>query len=137
MQIFMIILTHTQQAFKSVLALMDKSAQNKAGIRPTPQADTPHNSVNNYVFLYKKFEKFWVIYPAPQKKNSALSGFSKKNIGEILFAKILAALSKQINHYQQQKLNGALMPNWLSVRYWENCKSRPSYIPGCDTALNH
>ncbi|MDF1756936.1 MAG: hypothetical protein P1U74_01365 [Legionellaceae bacterium] len=133
---------------KCKLAAMDRSVQNKADMRPTPQADirptdynpvksrdpevihteadmaktpqadTPHSNKYIYVFLYKNFEKFWDIYPNPKNKNSALNEFIKINPDETLFPKILSALTEQINHYQQQKLAGVWMPNWKHPANW-------------------
>jgi hypothetical protein len=140
---------------KCVLTEVDRSVQNKADTRPTceadtrptdynnlksttyqdihkqadrgktTQADTPHNSVNNYVFLCQQFEKFWERYPQPQNKAHAWNEFEKLNPDEALFSKILAALDAQINHYQQQQATGTWVPywkypgNWLAQRCWE------------------
>ncbi len=147
--------TEKSLILKCLLAEVDKSVQNKAGMRPTPdfdmkqaddtdiksstykdihrqadisktvQADTPHNSENNYVCLSKFFEKFWESYPQPQNKTHAWNEFKKLNPDEILCSKILKALNAQINHHQQLQATGLWTPhwkypaNWLAQRGWE------------------
>jgi hypothetical protein len=148
--------SETNLILKCVLAEMDKSVQNKAGMRPTSeddmrqagytnlksnsykdihrqagmgqtvQADPPHNSEDNCVFLCKFFEKFWESYPQPQNKAHAWNEFKKLNPDEVLFSQLLTALNAQINHYQELQAAGHWVPhwrypaNWLALCCWED-----------------
>lgn len=89
------------------------------------QADPPHNSENNYVFLSNQFDKFWESYPQPKNKIQAWNEFKKLNPDEVLCSKIRKALNEQTNHHEQLQAMGLWVPywrypaNWLAQRGWE------------------
>lgn len=82
------------------------------------QADIPHNSVNNIVFLEQKFEKFWLIYPLRQNKQKAWEAFQKLNPDTDLFEQIISALQNQVTHYQQLEQSGHWVPHWKYPANW-------------------
>lgn len=148
--------TDKQLIFKCLLADTDKFISNKAITRPTYEADTrpsqqkpvisskkvfhntqadtakslqaviPHNSVNNYVCVSARFEKFWASYPEKKNKQAALQTFQKINPDEILFSKIIKALNAQIQNHEQRIEMGYWVPkwkypaNWLAQNCWED-----------------
>ncbi|MCH9756283.1 MAG: hypothetical protein K0U37_03695 [Gammaproteobacteria bacterium] len=125
-----------QLIFKCVLALRDKSAQNKPaskspyeatskapeenlGITPnsklyhskattskTAQPATPHKDNNYLFFLLQKFEAFWGSYPQKQGKQKAWQVFQELNPDEPLMQKILRALKAQVATVNEKKTLG-------------------------------
>jgi hypothetical protein len=119
--------TEKHLILKCILAESDKTVQKQADPRPTPKADTswslnksekstnyenlrsqadrgemtqadpPHNSVNNYVCLYARFEKFWSLYPQKSSKHKSWEEFQKLNPSEEFFAEIMNTLQRQID----------------------------------------
>lgn len=104
---------------KSSTPLMDYTCDDtKADLEQIAKADTPHNSENNFVFVCKKFEKFWASYPQPQNKQNAFKEFKKLNPDDILFSKMLKALESQVNCYQRQQQAGLWVPHWKYPANW-------------------
>lgn len=92
----------------------------------TPQADTPHESVNNFVCVSKNFEIFWTTYPQQEGKQNALMAFNALSPGEHLFSKMMAALKNQIKHRAMLQAAGQWIPhwkypaNWLAQQCWKD-----------------
>ena len=141
---------------KCILAESDKTVQKQADPRPTPQADMiqssnkpekstnyadthsqpdrgemaqadpPHNSVNNYVCLYARFEKFCLLYPQKSSKQKSWEEFQKLNPSEEFFAEIMNALQQQIDAMHLLQSHGQWTPkwkypaNWLAQHCWED-----------------
>lgn len=87
----------------------------QAGIGATPQADTPLYK-NNY--LYFLFIKFWESYPQKNSKPLAWIAFQRINPSEELFEKMLAGLGKQIEHHNAMQAQGTWMPSWKYPANW-------------------
>jgi hypothetical protein len=137
-----------QLIFKCVLALRDKSVQNKAGIRPTdqadrrpadenpavmgnfelrsiqadtpqpPQADTPHKDNNYLFFLREAFSSFWESYPQKQGRQNAWAVFQALSPDDLLMQKMLDALKAQIASVNKRKTLGLWVPNWKHPANW-------------------
>lgn len=137
-----------QLIFKCVLALRDRSVQNKAATWPpvqadtkptdetldmtryfklsnlqtarpkTPQAATPHKDNNYLFFLLQKFDAFWESYPQKQGKQKALEVFKTLNPDEALASKIITAIRKQVSNINEQKRQGLWVPNWKHPANW-------------------
>lgn len=137
-----------QLIFKCVLALRDRSVQNKAATWPpvqaatkptdetldmtrdfkfsnlqaarpkTPQAATPHKDNNYLFFLLQKFELFWECYPQKQGKQKALEVFTTLNPDEALASKIVTAIREQVLTINEQKRQGLWVPNWKHPANW-------------------
>lgn len=146
---------HKNLILKCLLVHSHYSVQNKADTNPTPQpntvttsknlykpgencekpklpdtgrsgkADTPHNSINNFVFLREKFEEFWAIYPQAQEQAQAWQVFKRLNPSAPLFAEIMAGLNAQIEHREALLQSGEWVPfwkfpaNWLAHQSWK------------------
>lgn len=140
--------TQKHLVLKCILAETHFSDQNKADTRPTPksatnqtslnqgismhhediddksrhtinlQADIPHNSVNNIIYLEKQFEKFWLIYPLKRSKLLGWKAFLALNPDENLFNLMMSALQKQITYYQIHEELGHWLPNWKYSAKW-------------------
>ncbi|GGI82648.1 hypothetical protein [Legionella impletisoli] len=117
--------------FCSAQSIENKGFYNDSSQNPvttdTPKAVTPLIKDNYlYIFLQQKFEQFWALYPEKKSRSHAWDVFQQLNPNDALFSKIMNALHKQIQHYQQKQLQGAWMPpwkypaNWLSKRAWED-----------------
>lgn len=137
-----------QLIFNCVLALRDRSVQNKAGIRPTYQAvsrppeekldntrdfklsnaqadrpkplqaDTPHKDNNYLFFLLQKFEYFWDIYPHKLGKQKTWDVFQNLNPDEQLMQTIMRSLEAQISSTHEKKALGIWVPNWKHPSNW-------------------
>lgn len=100
--------------------------ERKADIKGIPQADPPHKSEVNYIFLYKSFEKFWENYPEKKSKQKAWDVFKKLNPDENLISKILTALEVQITASLQSQQTRHWIPpwkfpaNWLEQQCWND-----------------
>lgn len=148
--------TEKHLILKCILAESDKTVQKQADPRPTPQADMrqalnksekstnytdtcsqadwsemaqadpPHNSVNNYICLYARFEKFWSLYPQKSSKQKSWEEFQKLNSSEEFFAEIMNALQQQIDTMLLLQSHGQWTPkwkypaNWLAQHCWED-----------------
>lgn len=90
------------------------------------QADTPHYSEHDLLFVKQKFEKFWSLYPQKKSKQNAQNVFKQINPDDSLFEVIMRALEAQIIHTNLMKARGMWMPNWkypanwLVQRCWED-----------------
>lgn len=100
--------------------------QSLADSRFGQQADTPHYSEHDLLFVKKKFEKFWSLYPQKKSKQNAQNVFKRINPDDSLFEVIMRALEAQIIHTDLMKAQGMWMPNWkypanwLAQRGWED-----------------
>ncbi|EHL31337.1 hypothetical protein [Legionella drancourtii] len=97
----------------------------KAGIAESAKADIPLIN-NNYLYLFKQFEKFWSRFPNKKSKQKAWSEFQQINPDEQLFEKIIIAIDAQINNREEHKLSGEWLPpwkypaNWLAQHCWKD-----------------
>jgi len=137
-----------QLIFKCLLALGDKSVQNKAAskspdetasskyaagpaispsteflsseaaIGKTQEPATPHKDNNYLFFLLQKFEFFWESYPQKQGKQKAFEAFKALSPDEALTSKLLTALRKQVSAINEQKAQGLWVPNWKHPANW-------------------
>lgn len=137
-----------QLIFNCVLALRDRSVQNKAAtcppyqaasrppeekpdntrdfnfstaqaIRPkTAQAATPHKDNNYLFFLLHKFEHFWNRYPQKQGKQKTWDVFQNLNPDEQLMQTIMRALEAQVSSVNEKKVLGIWVPNWKHPSNW-------------------
>jgi hypothetical protein len=97
----------------------------KADIAESVKADIPHKE-NNYLYLFKQFEKFWSHYPSKKSKQKAWDEFQKLNPDEMFFDKIIMALVAQVKNWDEQALAGNWVPpwkypaNWLAQQCWND-----------------
>ena len=69
------------------------------------------------------FDKFWEAYPKKRDKQTSRKAFTKLNVDDKLFNKMMASLSQAKNSYDWQKNNGQYIPypsTWLNGRRWED-----------------
>lgn len=137
-----------QLIFKCVLALRDKSVQNKAATWPPeeaaskapeenpaitrlfnspgsqaarpngPQADIPHKDNNFLFFLSKNFETFWESYPQKLGKHKAWEVFQTISPDQTLMQTIMTALAAQITSQQEKQALGHWVPHWKNPANW-------------------
>lgn len=139
--------TEKHLILKCLLAAEDRSVQNKADMRPTPQADTRqagntdvesntckdiHRQAdsgktaqadtplkdNNYIYLLSQFEKFWSLYPEKKSKHKAQTAFEQLNPDTTLLDQLIHALQTQINHVEAMQLRGTWVPPWKYPANW-------------------
>lgn len=89
----------------------------KATIAKAPKAATPHKE-NNYIYLLRDFEKFWLLYPEKKSREQALDVFQQINPNQELLQKILGALSKQIKAQSLKSASGQWVPAWKYPANW-------------------
>ena len=122
--------TH-EAGMRQVLNKPEKSTNysdihSQADLGEMTQADPPHNSVNNYVCLYARFEKFWSLYPQKSSKQKSWEEFQKINPSEELFGEIMSTLQQQIDAMLLLQSHGQWTPkwkypaNWLAQHCWED-----------------
>jgi hypothetical protein len=105
--------------YKNTLKSFDyEDFHSKADRGQIAQAVPPHINSNNYIFLYKQFEKFWSLYPAKKSHQRAWEVFQQLNPSETLMAEILIALKAQIDLIQYQQASGQWVPNWKNPANW-------------------
>ncbi|VEG89804.1 hypothetical protein [Legionella spiritensis] len=144
-----------QLILKCPLASRDFSVQNKAAINPPQKATTkPHaeNLVNtglseneaiktdiaepqkaatplkedNYIYLLRRFEHFWRLYPEKKSRERAFEAFKQINPDESLLRTMLQALVNQIKARTAKQAHGDWIPpwkypgNWLAQKCWED-----------------
>jgi hypothetical protein len=90
----------------------------QADIDTSTQADPPHKSEVNYIYLYKKFEKFWESYPQKKSKQKAWYAFKKLNPDDALFSKIITTLNDQLIASQQPQQSKHWTPPWKFPANW-------------------
>lgn len=69
------------------------------------------------------FDKFWEAYPKKRDKQTSRKAFTKLNVDDKLFNKMMASLSQAKNSYDWQKNGGQYIPypsTWLNGRRWED-----------------
>ena len=97
----------------------------KADIADTPKAATPLKE-EVYLYLPKRFEKFWDMYPEKKSRERTLETFKIINPDEQLFQTIMQALENQIKARALKLAHGEWMPpwkypaNWLAQKCWED-----------------
>ncbi|HCW6793465.1 TPA: hypothetical protein OX083_002163 [Legionella pneumophila] len=97
----------------------------KAIIAENQKADTPHIN-NNYLYLFKQFEKFWSVYPSKKSRQKAWDEFERLNPVDIQLEQIITALKAQIQNREAQQLAGEWLPpwkypaNWLAQKCWND-----------------
>ena len=142
-----------QLILKCPLASRHFSVQNKAAINPPQKATTkPHgeNLVNtvlseekclksdlaepqkaatplkedNYIYLLRRFEHFWRMYPEKKSRDRAFEAFKQINPDEPLLRTMLQALDSQIKSRSAKLAHGNWVPpwkypaNWLAQKCW-------------------
>lgn len=97
----------------------------KADSTESAKADIPHKE-NNYLYLFKQFEKFWSYFPNKKSKEKAWNEFQLLNPREQLVSQIIRALDAQIKNREELQLAGEWMPpwkypaNWLAQKCWND-----------------
>lgn len=98
----------------------------KPNIANYTEADPPQKSEDyNYIYMCRKFEKFWKSYPHPLDREAAFYQFRELNPDDKLFEKIMARLHGQIESYNFQVMMGVWVPtwkypaNWLARKCWQ------------------
>lgn len=94
----------------------DHLSQN-VNIAETSKATTPQDK-DNFIFLLSRFEQFWSIYPEKKSKHQAMDAFVLVNPDDVLFQKIMHALTRQIKHREEQSLAGCWVPPWKYPATW-------------------
>lgn len=91
-----------------------------------PKADTPLIKENNYIYLLRKFDHFWQMYPEKKSRERTFDIFQQINPDEHLLQTILQALDSQIKARHEKEAHGEWVPawkfpaNWLSQKCWED-----------------
>ena len=115
----------------------------KQDIVEAQNADTPHMSENNYVYLLEKFEKFWNLYPLKSSQNFAWDVFKKLQPSDQLFEQIMISLHAQIDAHSELNLGGQWTPkwkypsNWLMQKCWEEEINKPQGDHYAKRKTNH
>ncbi|HFD6594057.1 TPA: hypothetical protein ACGCLM_002809 [Legionella pneumophila] len=144
-----------QLILKCPLATRHFSVQNKAAINPPQKADTkPHGESiantgfsevealkadiaetqkaatplkeDNYIYLLRRFEHFWRMYPENKSRDRAFEAFKQINPDEYLLRTMLQALDSQIKARSAKRAHGEWVPawkypaNWLAQKCWED-----------------
>lgn len=125
----------TNQSQKAVTFGSEQSLENKGfyegcsekPVTAKPQkADTPLIKENNYIYLLRKFDHFWRMYPEKKSRERAFEIFQQINPDEHLLQIMLQALDSQIKAQQAKEAHGEWVPawkfpaNWLSQKCWED-----------------
>lgn len=90
------------------------------------KADTPLIKENNYIYLLRKFDHFWQMYPEKKSRERTFDIFQQINPDEHLLQTILQALDSQIKARHAKEAHGEWVPawkfpaNWLSQKCWED-----------------
>jgi len=99
----------------------------KAVIAEPPKAAIPLKENNYlYIFLQKKFEQFWLLYPEKKSRKRAFETFKQINPDEALLRIMLQALEMQIKARTAKEARGEWVPpwkyaaNWLLQKCWED-----------------
>lgn len=95
-----------------------EAERSKANWLDSQEADTPHYSSNNYIFLCAQFEKFWSLYPKKSGKQCTWKVFKNLQADETLLTKIFTALEQQLLAEKQQKALGLWVPHWKNAANW-------------------
>ena len=91
----------------------------------TPKADTPLKE-DNYLYLLRRFEQFWQLYPEKKAPEPAFTAFEEINPDDKQLGLILDALKKQIKARSALESQGQWVPawqfpaNWLLQRRWKD-----------------
>ncbi|WP_367607893.1 hypothetical protein [Legionella sp. W05-934-2] len=104
--------------------LQDSYTQ-KADTADTPKAVTPLKE-ENYIYLLRRFEHFWRMYPEKKSRERALECFKQINPDDFLLRTMLQALENQMNARGAKQAHGVWVPpwkypaNWLAQKCWED-----------------
>ena len=112
-------------------SLLESRFDDDSSIKPVTtendKAAIPQGSNNNYfIFLYKKFEKFWELYPLKKSKQKTWEQFQALQPTDELVTCIFTALEKQISAYNLQLTQSQWVPgwkfpaNWLAQHCWDD-----------------
>ncbi|HHF7373995.1 hypothetical protein [Legionella bozemanae] len=99
----------------------------KADIAESPKAAIPQSN-NNYYFIYlkKRFESFWELYPLKKAQQKAWEVFQTLSPSDALIEEMLTALQAQINFINLLKSQGEWVApwkypaNWLAQHCWKD-----------------
>ncbi|PWY54622.1 hypothetical protein DGG96_11225 [Legionella qingyii] len=98
----------------------------KADIDEPQKAATPLIKENNYIYLLRQFDNFWLMYPEKKSRDRAFEIFQQINPDEHLLQTMLQALDSQIKAHKAKEAHGEWVPawkfpaNWLSQKCWED-----------------
>lgn len=125
----------TNPSQKAVTFCFDKPIENKgvyddSSEKPVtaepPKAVTPLIKENNYIYLLRQFDHFWLMYPEKKSRDRAFEIFQQINPDEHLLQTMLQALDSQIKARHVKEAHGEWVPawkfpaNWLSQKCWED-----------------
>lgn len=99
----------------------------KADTAEPPKAAIPQSN-NNYYFIYlkKRFESFWELYPLKKAQQKAWEMFQTINPSDSLIEEMFTALQAQINFINLLKSQGEWVApwkypaNWLAQHCWKD-----------------
>lgn len=104
---------------------LSEGQTSKADTAETPKAATPLKE-DNYIYLLRRFEHFWRMYPEKKSHDRALEAFTQINPDDALLRTMLQALDQQIKARKAMEAQGQWVPawkyptNWLAQRCWED-----------------
>ena len=104
---------------------LSEGQTSKADTAETPKAATPLKE-DNYIYLLRRFEYFWRMYPEKKSHDRALEAFTQINPDDALLRTMLQALDQQIKARKAMEAQGQWVPawkyptNWLAQRCWED-----------------
>ncbi|HAW6249024.1 TPA: hypothetical protein JL726_002020 [Legionella pneumophila] len=97
----------------------------KADTAETQKAATPLKE-DNYIYLLRRFEHFWRMYPEKKSRDRAFEAFKQIDPDEYSLRTMLQALNSQIKARAAKLAHGEWAPpwkypaNWLAQKCWED-----------------
>ncbi|KTD64429.1 hypothetical protein [Legionella spiritensis] len=105
--------------------LYGDSSDKPVTVEPS-KAVTPLIKEDNYIYLLRRFEHFWRLYPEKKSRERAFETFQQINPDESLLRTMLQALDNQIKARTAKDAHGEWVPpwkypaNWLAQKCWED-----------------